>query len=132
MGHDASMELGKDIRIMVDKDSTQYEQGIKSGLISLDSPALAFNPESGVVDAISSATEKYFASRGLSNTTINGYNIDVTHLHIREWIHCIRTKETPSANIDLAYEEGIACLMAHQSYVEQRVVKWDDKLKKII
>lgn len=132
MGHDASMELGNDIKITIDRDSTQFKSGIKSGIIDPASPALSFNPNAGQIDAISSASEKYFASRGLSNTKINGLNIDVTHLHLREWIHCIREQKTTSANIDMAYEEGIACIMAHRSYVEKRQVRWDKEKQKIV
>lgn len=132
MGHDASMELGNDIKITVDKDSTQFKNGIASGIIDPSSPSLSFNPNAGQIDAISSASEKYFAARGLSNTRINGRNVDVTHLHLREWIHCIREQKTTSANIDMAYEEGIACLMAHRSYVENRQVRWDKESRRII
>lgn len=132
MGHDASMELGNDIKITVDKDSTQFKKGIASGIIDTSVPALSFNPNAGQVDAVSSASEKYFAARGLSNTRINGRDVDVTHLHMREWIHCIREQKKTSANIDMAYEEGIACIMAHRSYVEKRQVRWDKENKKII
>ncbi|MDY0104710.1 MAG: Gfo/Idh/MocA family oxidoreductase [Lentimicrobium sp.] len=132
MGHDASMELGNDIKITVDKDSTQFKKGIASGIIDTSVPALSFNPNAGQVDAVSSASEKYFAARGLSNTRINGRDVDVTHLHMREWIHCIREQKKTSANIDMAYEEGIACIMAHRSYVEKRQVRWDKEKKKII
>lgn len=132
MGHDASMELGNDIKITIDRESTQFKAGIASGIIDPSAPALSFNPNAGQIDAISSASEKYFASRGLSNTSINGINIDVVHLHLREWLHCIREQKIPSSNIEKAYEVGIATLMAHRSYVEKRQVQWDEKLRKII
>lgn len=132
MGHDASMELGNDIKITVDQNSTQYQKGLAEGILSASSPALSFNPNAGKIDAISSASEKYFASRGLSNTRINGLNVDVTHLHLREWIHCIRENKMPSTHIDMAYEEGIACIMAHRSYVEKRQVRWDKENRKIV
>jgi predicted dehydrogenase len=132
MGHDASMELGSDIKITVDKDSTRYKNGIKSGLIDVNSPAISFNPNVGHVDAITSATQKYYADRGLTSTTINGRTVDITHLHLREWLTCIREKKTTSANIDMAYEEGITCLMANISYLEKRRVEWDPINKKIV
>ena len=132
MGHDASMELGNNIKITVDRNSTQYKKGIASGLIETGSPMLSFNPNAGQIDAVTSASEKYYADRGLTNTVINGRQVDVTHLHLREWLSCIREKKTPSANIEVAYEEGVACLMAHRSYLERRQVFWDDENKKII
>lgn len=132
MGHDASMELGNNIKITVDRNSTQYQKGIASGVIETGSPMLSFNPNAGQIDAVTSASEKYYADRGLTNTVINGQQVDVTHLHLREWLNCIRENKIPSANIEVAYEEGVACLMAHRSYIEKRQVFWDGENRKII
>jgi predicted dehydrogenase len=132
MGHDASMELGSSISIIPDGDSTRFRKQLDEGLINPSEPMITLNPGSGKVDAISSATEKYYASRGLTTTSINGKQVDVTHLHLKEWIDCIRSGETPTANIDRAFEEGITILMAHKSYIEKRQVNWDPELKKII
>jgi len=93
---------------------------------------ISINSNSGQVDAVSSATSRYYASRGLTTTNINGRQIDVTHLHIKEWIDCIRNGGIPSANIDRAFEEGVTCLMAHKSYIEKRRVEWDPINRKII
>lgn len=132
MGHDASMELGSNVIIHADSGSTRYKEQIKSGAIDTGSPLLTYNPASQQIDAVSSASEKYYASRGLTTTTLNGRNVDVTHLHLREWLGCIRNGGTTSANIDMAFEEGITCIMAHRAYVEKRCVEWDEVNKKII
>ena len=132
MGNDASMEISNNITISADRNSTRYKKGIESGLIDPSSPMISYNPAAGSIDAVTSASERYYASRGLTTTTINGRNVDVTHLHLREWIKCIRDGGAPSVNIDVAFEEGIACVMAHQAYVEKRVVQWDAVNKKIV
>jgi predicted dehydrogenase len=132
MGHDASMELGSAISITADGDSERYKKQIEAGLIDPSGPMISFNPTSGKIDAVTSATEKYYAARGLTTTNINGRNVDVTHLHIKEWVDCIRNGGTPSANIERAYEEGATCLMAHRAYVEKRRVGWDQVNKKIV
>ena len=132
MGHDASMELGGSISVTADMDSTRYKQKIKEGVINTTEPMISINPNTGNVDAVSGATAKYYASRGLTTTNINGKLVDVTHLHIREWINCIRNGGTPSANIERAFEEGITCLMAHKSYIEKRRVEWDPIQRKIV
>jgi predicted dehydrogenase len=132
MGHDASMELGNAISITADGDSTRYKKQIAAGLIDPSGPMISFNPTSGKIDAVTSATEKYYAARGLTTTNINGRNVDVTHLHIKEWIDCIRNGGTPSANIERAFEEGVTCLMAHRSYVEKRRTEWDPVKRKIV
>jgi predicted dehydrogenase len=132
MGHDASMELGGSISITADGDSTRYKKQIEAGLIDPSTPMVSFNPNSGKIDAVTSATEKYYAARGLTTTTINGREVDVTYLHIKEWIDCIRNGAIPSANIERAFEEGVTCLMAHKSYVEKRRVEWDPVNRKIV
>ena len=132
MGHDASMELGSAISITADSDSTRYKKQIESGLIDPSGPMVSFNPTSGKIDAVTSATEKYYAARGLTTTTINGRQVDVTHLHIKEWIDCIRNGGTPSANIERAFEEGATIMMAQKAYVEKRRVEWDPINKKIV
>lgn len=132
MGHDASMELGNSISITADGDSTRYKRQIAAGMIDPLVPMISFNPASGKVDAVTSATEKYYAARGLTTTTINGRKIDLTYLHIKEWIDCIRKGGTPSANMERTFEEGITCLMAHRSYLEHRRMEWDPINKKIV
>jgi predicted dehydrogenase len=132
MGHDASMELGESLSIKADYDSTQYKKQLEDGLIDPNVPMMSIQPGSGKIDAVSSATEKYYAARGLTTTNINGHLVDVTHLHLKEWIDCIRSGGTPSDNIERAFEEGVTCLMAQKSYLEKRQVSWDPVNRKIL
>ncbi len=132
MGHDASMELGASLNIKADNDSTRYKKMIEKGMIDPTTPMISVQPGSGKVDAVTSATQKYYASRGLTTTNVNGKLIDITHLHIREWINCIRNGGVPSCNIEMAFEEGVTCLMAHKSYIEKRRVEWDPVKRAII
>jgi predicted dehydrogenase len=132
MGRDASMELGDSISITVDNQSLKYKKQIDAGIIDPARPMFSYNGASKSTDATTSATEKYYAARGLTTTTINGREVSVTHLHIKEWIDCIRNGGIPSANMERAYEEGIACLMAHRSYLEHRRMEWDPINKKIV
>ena len=132
-GHDASMELGGSLSITADRDSTQYREQLDQGIIDSSGPMISINPGSGGdVDAITSATEKYYASRGLTTTYINGRNVDVTHLHIKEWVDAIRNGGQTSANIERAFEEGVACVMANKSYLEKRRVEWDPVNRRIV
>jgi hypothetical protein len=105
---------------------------VEAGIVPESGPMLYLKPGTGKVDAVTSATAQYYADRGLDKTFINGREVDIVHLHIREWLQCIRNGGTPSANIDRAYEEGIACIMAHRSYVEKRRMEWDPVNLKIV
>ncbi len=132
MGHDASMELGGSMIIKADRDSDKYKDYINKGRINPEVPLLSIGPGANSVDAVTSATAQYYISRGLGSTSINGKEVDTTHLHIKDWINCIRTGKTPTCNIDRAWDEGVTCQMAHHSYVEKRPIEWDEVNKKLV
>jgi len=132
MGNDGFMELGASLKVTADRESLRYKDQIKKGEIPNSEPMLYIKPGNGKVDAITSATARYYAERGLDKTYVNGKEVDIVHLHLAEWIDCIRNGGTPSANIERAYEEGIASIMAHRSYVEKRMMVWDETNRKIV
>jgi len=132
IGHDASMELGSTIQITADRSSTRYKKLIQEGKIDTSVPMISISPGTGTIDAVASPSEKYYAARGLTTTTINGRQVDITHLHLKQWLDCIRNGGNPTCDIDKAFEEGITYLMAHRSYIEKRRVEWDPLARKIM
>jgi predicted dehydrogenase len=132
MGHNASMEVGNALTVTADEDSTRFKEKIEKGIIDTSLPLFTYQPGTKGIDAITSATEKYYATRGLVYTYRGGKRVDTTHLHIKEWLDCIRFGGTPSCHIDKAYQVTIACHMATKSYQEKRRVEWDPVKKRII
>jgi predicted dehydrogenase len=132
MGHDASMELGGSMIIKADRNSEKYKDLMAQGKINSSTPMVNIGPGGNKVDAVSSATSQYYISRGLASTTVNGKQVDITHLHIKNWLDCIRNGGTPTCDIEKAWEEGVTCQMAHRSYLEKRPVTWDPINKKIV
>ncbi len=132
MGHDASMEVGNNVRVMVDSGSTRYKDWLKSEVVDTEHPLLSYRPGYKGVDAITSATEEYFASRGLLFTYQGGKRVSTLHLHVKEWLDCIRDGGQPSCGIDRGVEEAITCHMATQSFRLGRKVEWDPLKKKIV
>jgi len=134
MGHDASMKVSNTLEINADRNSTKYRDKIKNGLIDPNKPIFSYIPGKNKVDAVTSATEKYFAGRGLLYTYRNGKQVDTTHLHLREWLDCIRLDNgtLPSCNIDRAFEEAMAAHMGTISYKEGRKTYWDYEKEKIV
>ncbi|MCP4647765.1 MAG: gfo/Idh/MocA family oxidoreductase, partial [bacterium] len=65
MGHDGSMELGNSLTVYADRQSTRYADQIKSGLIDPELPIYTYIPGRKNVDSVATATEQYFAARGL-------------------------------------------------------------------
>ena len=134
-GRDASMAVGENLSVTPDGNSERYASLIERGLVDPASPMIEIlkgTDSRDAVDAVTSATAQYYASRGLTSTRINGREWDVTHLHLKEWIDCIRNGGTTSANIEKAFEEGVVIAMADISYREQCRTRWDPEHRKII
>lgn len=132
MGHDASMEVSNILAITVDQNSTRYAEKIQQGIIPTDTPFYTYVPGQDSSDSVTSPTELYFAQRGLLYTYVNGKRYDTTHLHIREWLECIRQGKTPSCNIDRAFEEAMTAHMGTRAYLEGRTMYWDKDKEEIV
>jgi len=105
---------------------------IKEGIIDPKLPLYSFTPGMKQVDAITSPTEQYFAGRGLLYTYRGGKRVDTSHLHIKEWVDCIRTEKQPSCNVDQGFEEAMTAHMGTMSYHENRKVFWDADKQQIV
>jgi hypothetical protein len=124
MGHDATMEVGNTLTVTVDPRTEQYRQKIEQGIIKPGEPFYTYVPGQSV-DAVSSATERYFLERGLLYSFIGGKRYNTTFLHLKEWIDCIRTGKQPSCGIDQGFEEAITAHMGTRAYLEGRTMYWD-------
>ena len=125
MGHDGYMEVGNTMTVYADRVSTRYREKLNKGIIDPSIPILSYVPGKKNIDAVTSATEQYFAGRGLLYTYRGGKRVDTTHLHIKEWLNCIRSKNTPSCNIDQGFDEAITAHMGTMAFREGRRVRWD-------
>jgi len=132
MGHDGSMEVGYALTVMADLESTRYKEKILNNIINTSLPLFTYTPGAKGIDTVTSATERYFATRGLMYTYKGGKQVDTSHLHIKEWLECIRNGGQPSCNIGRGYEEAITCHMATLSYLQGRRVEWDPVNRKIV
>ncbi len=131
MGHDAYMEMGSALTIYADPRSTRYAGQITQGIIKPDMPIYTYFPGRGA-DVITSATEQYFAGRGLLYTYRGGQRVDTTHLHMKEWIDGIRQEKQPGCNIDRGFEEAMTAHMGTLSYHHRKQVFWDPATEKIV
>ena len=132
MGNDASMIVGNDLSVIVNTDSPQFRNKIESGLIDPSIPIYTYPKQIQDIDGLTSASEKYYAQRGLIDTSLGGKTMDVTYLHMKEWIDVIQHGGETGCNIDRAFEDTISVLMMHKSYVENRPLKWDAAKRKIV
>ncbi len=116
MGHDAAMEVGGGVRVIAEAQSTRYADLIERDVVDVDRPLLTYRPGFKGLDAVTTATEEYFASRGLLFTYQGGQRVSTHWLHIKDWLDTVRHGGEPSCNIDRGLEEAITCHMATKSY----------------
>jgi predicted dehydrogenase/uncharacterized membrane protein YphA (DoxX/SURF4 family) len=132
MGHDASMQVGTGLTVTADASSTRYKEKIERKVIDPATPLFTYRPGFKGIDAVTSATEEYFVSRGLLWTYRGGKRVSAYHLHLKEWLEIIREGGDPSCNIDRGFEEAITCHLATASYREGRRVRWDPVTQRIV
>ena len=125
MGDEAALEMGGTLNLTVDRAAKSYKKFIKTKDVIPGQAIKLTEDYQAQVDAISSATEQYFASRGLLYSNAGNNIIDTTHMHLAEWLHAIRTGAEVSCGPERAFEEGITAMMAIKSYREEKMIKWD-------
>lgn len=57
---------------------------------------------------------------------------DETHLHMQNFLDCVRSRKQPSCPFELGWRSAIACQMAVASYRRGRTVRWDAERQDII
>tara|TARA_A100000164_G_C21922737_1_gene781500 strand:+ start:813 stop:2429 length:1617 start_codon:yes stop_codon:yes gene_type:complete len=132
MGHDATMEVGNNLTIYADAKSTKFKEKIISEEMDPYIPIYQYDPALKSIDGITSATAKYFADKGLLWTYRDGKRVDSTHLHLREWLSCIRNGGKPSCNIKEGFEEAMTSHMASLSYKLGRRIDWNHTKQEIM
>ncbi|MCO6493247.1 MAG: Gfo/Idh/MocA family oxidoreductase [Phaeodactylibacter sp.] len=132
MGHDGTMELGNTLTIYADPGSTRYLDMIESNLIQPEVPIYSYNPEAEEVDAITSATAKYFADKGLLWTYRDGKRVDSSLLHLKEWLAAIRNGTPVSCGIKEGFEEAMTAHMGGLAWKLGRRIEWDPVREEII
>lgn len=132
MGHDASMQVGTGVTVMADPSSTRYKEKLEQEVIHPALPLFTYRPGYKGLDAVTSATEEYFVSRGLLWTYRGGQRVSAYHLHLKEWLSAIRDGGETSCNIDRGFEEAITCHMATAAYLTGRRVGWDPVGQRIV
>ena len=135
MGHDGTMELGNTLTVNADRNSTRFKEYIKDGRMDPGTPIYAYNPAAGEgTDAITSATAKYFADKGLLWTYVDGKRVDSTNLHMKEWLNAIRKGDSSllSCGIKEGFEEAMTAHMVGLSIKAGRRVEWDAAKEEIV
>jgi len=132
MGHDGTMDVMANLTVYADSASTHFREKLDNQIIDPSLPLFTWQQGSDRIDAVTSASDRYFLSRGLMYTYRGGQKLPTNHLHISEWLDVIRNGGTTSCNIDRGFEEAMICHMATKSYLEKRQVRWDPVRQRIV
>ncbi|MGK7397294.1 MAG: Gfo/Idh/MocA family protein [Candidatus Cyclobacteriaceae bacterium M3_2C_046] len=127
-GQDASMQLNIGVSIFADAKSEKY----KKYKIPSNEPMIAFHPKFDDIDAVTSATAKYYQERGFGYTYQDGRRIDATYLHMKEWLYCIRNNMQPSCDVNHGYEETATFYMANRAYLEKKIIQYDHNKEMLV
>lgn len=119
-GSEATMDIDTAILIFKDPNSEKY----KNIKVKNKEPIYYYEP-SADVDAVSTATSKEYIQGGHGPTFIDGKVLDVTYLHVKEWVDAIRGHGKVSCTIDDGFEEAVTFNMANLAYLHKKPVTWD-------
>lgn len=135
MGSDATMKLDNELQIVANPGSVKYAEKYSSGIMKPGGVFFRYpsTEQSTVpIDAVSSATSRYFAEKGMMTTMVDGKPVDPTRLHLLEWLLCIENNWQPGCSIEEGYAEAVAAHMATRSYKTGKKVRWDAAKRSIV
>ena len=127
LGSEATLDLDSSVRMYRDNFSEKY----KAVKLIGDEPLYYYDPKTDV-DAISTATSRTYLKSGYGPTFLDGRIMDVTFLHMKEWIDAIRGQGKPSCGVDKGFEESVTFNLANLSYLHKKPVRWDGENEKVI
>ena len=76
-------------------------------------------------------TDEYRAKFGEDEKIIPVDQKDAQETHIANFLDCMRTRQKPTLNVEVALRAQVTISMAVQSYREGRVLYWDEKAMKV-
>jgi len=81
------------------------------GKIEINRNRLASNPAELIANAPAPADKSEYAS--------------VAHAHIRNWVHCMRSREKPVASAGIGHHASVICILINTCRELGRPLKWD-------
>jgi predicted dehydrogenase len=89
------------------------------------SPYITVRPEERLV------SEEYKAKYGTTDIRIPVEEMNAMHVHIENFLGCMRTREKPTLDVDTAARAQVAVTMSVMSYRQGRVLYFDEKSWKV-
>ncbi len=105
------------------------------------------NLNTNKVSPLGGLTEKYAAAAGIKSFLLPESSLSVvepviasantggdklTSNHIRNWMECVRSRNTPNAPVEAGYSHSIATIMTNAAVLTGRKVTFDEKTQEIM
>ncbi|MFC1545036.1 Gfo/Idh/MocA family oxidoreductase [Gemmatimonadota bacterium] len=133
MGSDGTMDVTNGVDVFADRQSHKYKNWLDSGKVKPAEPMISFRNVAGKgVEAITAATAQWTVAKGLLYTYRNGQLVDITHLHVKDWVDHIRDNNTKTmCDIDDGFQEAITAHMASYSYLNGTRINWNEEAQTV-
>lgn len=133
-GHDATMDLsGGRARVYIDADSDRYAERIEKGEWEIPVGNEADRAALAKIRAETSDTRRWTIDKGIYVDIIDGREINVTALHILNFVESIRAGNLKTnCHLDIAFEEAVTAHMAKLAFLRGRRIRWDRKREKVV
>ena len=56
----------------------------------------------------------------------------VTHHHLQNWVDCMRSREKPTASVEVGHRSSVICHLLNLCRELERPLKWDPKKEEFI
>ena len=134
-GKDGTLVMTGGPKIIIDKDTDResYIERIEKDdlLIPIGDPEDLAKREQ--IRATTSETQLWTIDKGIYIDVVNGKEINVTALHILNFIESVRAGNLKTnCNLDMAFEEAVAAHMATLAYQRGRRVRWNPQEEKVV
>jgi len=57
---------------------------------------------------------------------------DITDAHVRNFLDCCRSRKLPNADVYIGHRAAQAALLANQSYLERRRIRFDPQREEVL
>ncbi len=133
LGSEGTMDLTGGVDVYADPQSQKYRKWLDEGKVKPDEPMISFRNVAGKgIEAITAATAQWTVSKGLLYTYRGGRLVDITYLHVKDWIDHIRDNNPKTmCDIDDGFQEAITAHMATYSFRNGTRINWNAETQKV-
>jgi predicted dehydrogenase len=144
MDYGPSGDMSKGFQVLYSSRFTNSAGGVKElyysngGMLNLDTNQVT--SEGGLTERSAAEmgmkanllTPFTLANAAQIETSANTGGDPMTSLHMRNWMECVRSRQTPNASVEAGYNHSVANIMARTAMETGRKVTFDDAKQEVV